>query len=193
MSFVSKLLLPMAVLFSHPVLSQWKASWISVPGINPHGYGVYWFRQCQSLSAVPDSLPVFVSADNRYKLFVNGQLVSLGPARGDIPHWRFATVNLAPYLRVGSNCIAAQVWNEGNDKPEAQPSLRTAFILEAATDEGGVWDTDTAWECRADSGYSPIRVHLPFYYVAGPGEYQDMRRHIGAADVPQSGGPEWRH
>jgi hypothetical protein len=164
--------------------SQWKASWIAMPGPAGQGYGVYWFRRDMRLSDVPATLPVRVSADNRYKLYVNGHLVSLGPARGDIFHWKFATIDLVPFLHTGINVIAAQVWNEGEDKPESQPSHRTAFILEGATgrqsDTGDKWqwDTDTAWLCRMDSSYAPVSVHLPFYYVAGPGEYRDMGRRV---------------
>lgn len=192
MSSISRIFLCIALFFSQRAVSQWKAAWITVPGIDQHGYGVYWFRQCASLSAVPDSLPVYVSADNRYKLFVNGKLASLGPARGDIEHWKFATVNLAPFLRAGMNCIAAEVWNEGEDKPEAQPSLRTAFILQAATAEGRIWNTDTGWKCRMDSGYAPIKVRLPFYYVAGPGEYQDMGRHVRDWATADGAGAGWK-
>jgi hypothetical protein len=158
--------------------AQWRASWIAVPGASPGLYGVYWFRHCVRLGVVPESLPVKVSADNRYKLFVNGRLVSLGPARGDIFHWKFATFDLAPFLRTGMNCIAAQVWNEGQEKPESQPSRRTAFIMEGDAGADRRWDTDTAWTCRVDSSYAPVHVHLPFYYVAGPGEYRNMGRRV---------------
>ncbi|MEJ0033874.1 MAG: hypothetical protein WDO15_27660 [Bacteroidota bacterium] len=58
-----------------------------------------------------------VSADNRYKLFVNGTLVSLGPARGDLTNWNYETVDIAQYLVVGKNAIAALVWNEGSARP----------------------------------------------------------------------------
>lgn len=172
--------------------AQWKASWISMPGATAEGYGVYWFKHCVNLSAVPSSLPVQVSADNRYKLFVNGQFVSLGPARGDIFHWKFATVDLAPFLRTGVNCVTAQVWNEGEDKPEAQPSRRTAFILEAVGSDGRQWNTDTGWTCRMDSGYAPVKVRLPFYYVAGPGEYRNMNRRVRDW-ANTDGGEGWVH
>src|SRR6476619_4957688 len=63
--------------------NSWNAYWIAVPGEPPHDYGVYHFRKLLSLSAKPASFIVHVSGDNRYKLFVNESLVSLGPARGD--------------------------------------------------------------------------------------------------------------
>ena len=51
---------------------QWNAWWIEVPGVQPDGYGVYLFRKEIQLTEKPVSFIVHVSADNRYKLFVNG-------------------------------------------------------------------------------------------------------------------------
>src|SRR5882757_5907879 len=114
------------------LVNQWQASWIAVPDESPTGYGVYLFRKMIDLTSKPDSFVIHVSADNRYKLFVNEKQVSLGPARGDLDHWNFTTLDIAPFLRAGKNIIAAQVWNEGEWRPEGQISLRTAFILQGS-------------------------------------------------------------
>lgn len=62
---------------------SWNARWISVPGTGAQKYGVYHFRKQVKLSAVPSDYVVHVSGDNRYKLYVNDSLVSMGPAKGD--------------------------------------------------------------------------------------------------------------
>ncbi len=164
------------------LFSQWKARWITVPQTNPTGYGVYYFRKAIDLKTAPGSFPVHVSADNRYKLFVNEKLVSLGPARGDLLHWNFETVDLAPFLRAGHNVIAAKVWNEGDQRMEANISLRTAFILQGGSEDAQVINTDNTWKCIMDSSYEPIRVVMSTYYVAGPGEQVDMKKHIRSWD-----------
>ena len=64
-----------------------------------------------------------MTADNRYKLYLNGRFVSLGPARGDIYNWNFETVDLAPYLIKGKNVLAAVIWNYAEQKPVAQISF----------------------------------------------------------------------
>ncbi len=175
------LLLPLLclVLFTHsqqpPATNKaWKANWISVGGASPTGYGVYLFRRSLNLAARPSSLPVKVSADNRYKLFVNEKLVAMGPARGDLNNWNYETLDLAPFLQAGNNIIAAQVWNEGPSRPEGQISLQTAFILEAASAEGAELNTDNKWKCIRDTAYSPLPVSIPTYYVSGPGERVNM-------------------
>lgn len=38
-----------------------------------------------------------------YQLFVNGARVRYGPARGEMPHWRFETTDLVPHLKAGDN------------------------------------------------------------------------------------------
>ena len=172
---------------------QWKANWISVPQINPTGYGVYYFRKDINLPLVPKMYPVHVSADNRYKLFVNEKLVSLGPARGDLQHWNFETVNLAPYLHTGHNIIAAQVWNEGEQRMEANMSLRTAFILQGANDEAQTLNTNSSWKCMMDSSYSPLKVTMATYYVAGPGEQVDMKSHISGWSKYEYSDSNWKN
>ena len=81
------------------------------------------------LDAKPASFLVKVSADNRYKLYVNGMLVSAGPARGDTYYWNYETVDLAPYLMAGKNVVGAIVWNDAEYRPEAQISLRELVQL----------------------------------------------------------------
>ena len=156
----------------------WKAAWIHVPGEPSNGYGVYLFRKKLDLNARPSSFRIHVSADNRYKLFVNEKLVSLGPARGDITHWNYESVDIAPFLQSGSNIIAAVVWNEAQLRPEAQISFVTGLIIQGATDAEQGINTGAAWKCVRDVSYEPIPVRIPnTYYVAGPGELLKMSAH----------------
>ena len=161
----------------------WKASWIALPDADATGYGVYEFQKEISLTAVPEHFIVHVTADNRYKLHVNDRLVSVGPARSDLRHWNYETVDLAPYLTIGSNKVRALVWNEGAERAEANNSVRTGFLLQG-DDEASVLNTDGSWQGRKDLRYSPRKFELTrhAYMVTGPGEYVDMNQ---AAD-------EWR-
>jgi len=159
------------------LVNQWKASWIAVPGQSPVDYGVYLFRRTIDLKIKPDSFLIHVSADNRYKLFVNENQVSLGPARGDLDHWNFATLDIAPFLHAGKNIIAAQVWNDGEWRPEGQISLRTGFILQGSDQHENKIITDSNWKCMIDTSHRPIRFNTRTYYVAGPGEEMDMNKY----------------
>ncbi|MGZ8559737.1 MAG: alpha-L-rhamnosidase-related protein, partial [Chitinophagaceae bacterium] len=171
---------------------QWNAFWITVPGEQPDVYGVYLFRKNIDLPAKPASFVIHVSADNRYKLFVNENLVSLGPARGDLTHWNFETVDIARYLQAGKNIVAAQVWNEAGWRPEAQITLRTGFILQGATEAEKLLNTNNEWKCIKDSSYKPIKVSLATYYVSGPGEQVDMNIHIRNWDKNDYNDSVWK-
>ncbi|MDB5147847.1 MAG: alpha-rhamnosidase, partial [Mucilaginibacter sp.] len=154
---------------------QWKASWITVPGESLKDYGVYYFRKSMELATKPSSFIVHVSADNRYKLYVNQTLVSLGPARGDTYYWNYETVDLAPYLQAGKNLIAAVVWNDGDYRPEAQISLQTGFIMQGDTPNEEIINTNKTWKGIRDKSFLPITgIGWHPYYVAGPGERVDL-------------------
>ena len=156
----------------------WDASWVYVPGTGQSTPGLYLFRRTLSLESAPENFEVYVSADNRYKLYVNEKLVSVGPAWGDIQHWNYETVDLAPYLKAGENIIAAKVWNEGDLKAVAQFSYRTGFILQGATDETKVINTNETWKCTEDKSYTPLRQRVQGYYAAGAGEKTDMHLRV---------------
>jgi alpha-L-rhamnosidase len=158
---------------------QWKARWIAVPNEPSKEYGVYLFRKNIDVAGKPSSFVVHVSGDNRYKLFVNGTLVSLGPARSDLYYWNFETVDIAQYLKAGKNTLAAIVWNDGDDRPEGQISNRTGFVMQGNTEKESAVNTNDSWKCMRNARYKPLTgVGYYTYYVAGPGELVDMKRSV---------------
>ena len=78
---------------------DWQASWGTHPTAPLREPLVLHFRRALTLGAVPASYPVRVSADNRFVLFVNGQRVGDGPARGDLSPTARRTRSPATWLR----------------------------------------------------------------------------------------------
>lgn len=181
--------------------NPWSARWITGPGQNLSPfriasdktlkeYGVFKFRKTFNLDSKPGKFVVHVSGDNRYKLYVNGTQVVHGPARGDLYFWNFETVDMAPYLKAGSNVVSAVVWNDGEFKPEAQITYLTAFILQGDTEQEEILNTNDSWITIKDESYQPRAVSVPGYYVAGPGEFVDMNKHVEnwtAASIDETG------
>lgn len=140
------------------------------------------FRRNIVVAQKPAALRVRVSADNRFILYVNDQRVGSGPARGDLKHWRYEILDLAPYLKSGANVIAAQVWNDAKPAPLAQVSSgRTAFWLAAENPtDAGLIDTSFDWKVRVDRSRS-VEAGMPAlmkllgggFYAAGPQETFD--------------------
>lgn len=133
---------------------RWSARWIAHPHHvdpsaadyrSPRAYGVYHFRRSFDLPAKPGRFVVHVTADQRYQLYVNGKRVAWGPARADLKHWRYESVDLAPHMRAGVNVLAAVVWNFAEHAPVAQTTARTAFLLQGDTPLERMADTGPLW------------------------------------------------
>jgi len=173
----------------------WNARWITAAGAPATEYGVYHFRRVFDLPRKPERFVVHVSGDNRYQLFANGRRVAAGPARGDLFHWHYETVDLAPFLEAGRNAVAAVVWNFGDLAPEAQITLETGFLLEGDSEAERVAGTGPNWKARRDEGYSPVILtgaQVRGYYVSGPGDRVDAAAHPWGwekADFDDAGWP----
>jgi alpha-L-rhamnosidase len=155
------------------------AQWIAPPNADGDAYGVFHFRRVLTLERKPERFVVHVSADNRYRFFVNERPIANGPQRSDLAHWRYETLDLAPFLRAGDNVLAAQVWNWGPNRPVAQFSHRTAFLIQGDSAAESVANTGRSWKMFSNSGYAAVPVVGPAtggYYAAPPGESLDAAR-----------------
>jgi alpha-L-rhamnosidase len=156
------------------IIKDKDAVWISPVPSKDTSYGVYHFRNTFIIDELPDSLILQVSADNRYKLFINGKQIGIGPARGELNHWIYETYDIASFLNPGENVLSAQVWNAGNYRPFAQISDRTGFYLYCMDHNFSYLNTGSGnWRVLRDQAYYPIPfgiMDLGYYYVCGPGD-----------------------
>lgn len=161
--------------FEQQERATWAAAWITHPSIALSEFAVVHFRRSFSLTSKPSSFIIHVSADNRYRLFVNGKEVCEGPQRSDLWHWRYATVDIAPYLQVGENIIASQVMNWGQQRAISQFSHQTAFLLQGHSEKEALVNTgETTWKTFHNTAFTPVEVgwknrkHVRGYYAANP-------------------------
>lgn len=115
------------------------------------------------------------SADTRYKLFVNGEPVAVGPARGSPWIWYYDTLDIAPYLREGKNTVQFDVVRYFAAVRGAMPFQRTALpgLTSIGRIETGneIVNINTAqnehWEAQVDEGLQfPMGlVDDPFLHV----------------------------
>jgi hypothetical protein len=163
------------VMVAARVGAQTADGWISHAGIRSQTPVVLHFRRELELQRLPASLPVQVTADNRFILYVNGRRVASGPSTGSITSWRYSTLDLAPQLHRGHNVIAAVVWNFGEAAPMAQMSVATGFRLVGE----GVATRDPGWRVKVDPGHWATSGHEQLswqYYVASAPETIDANR-----------------
>jgi alpha-L-rhamnosidase len=179
--------------YSQPANKKWRAAWIASPGAPERDAGIFYFRKEVTLPAVPAHFFVHVSADNRFLLHVNGSYAGEGPARGDLFHWRYETLDLAPLLHPGKNLIAATVWNFGSESPVAQMSSRTGFLLQGASPQEEAANTDATWLVHQEHGRGTANHEGAHgYYAAGPAERIDGRLLDWAWDQPEADLSIWQ-
>lgn len=165
----------------------WPARWIAPPGAVLTAFGVFHFRKAAELDRVPERYLVHVTADNRYELFVNGERVAWGPARGDLDHWRYETVDITPWLRAGRNVLAAVIWNYADLAPMAQVTHQTGFLLCGDSPAESAFNTDASWKCWRNEAVTPIPFgssQVRGYFVVGPGERIDGARYPWGWEQP---------
>lgn len=151
------------------------AEWITHPSAVAGGTRkavAMQFRREVFFNRVPERLLVQVSADSRYILYINGRRVDAGPSRGDLRHWRYREIDLAPLLRSGKNIIATQIWNDGAASALAQISANTGFYLNAPGEPmGSLLNTGPAWSVRIDTSRSVASGPSQLAKTVGPGKY----------------------
>ncbi len=162
-------------IFSKAYREQWNAAWITHPAIALGEFSVVHFRKTFNLDEKPESFIIHVTADNRYRLFVNGHDICEGPQRSDTWHWRYATVDIAPFLRDGKNLIAAQVVNWGHHRAISQFSNKTGFLLQGYGEKEETVNTQAgSWKTLHNQAHYPFyidyhnREHVRGYYAANP-------------------------
>lgn len=134
----------------------WSAKWIW-SGSNTAKHNWLCLRKTVELDSVPSSVIARISADSRYWLWINGELVvyegsvKRGPNAKDC---YFDEVELAPYLKKGTNTIAVLAWYFGNDSDyySYNSSGKAGFIFEADIGNAKVI-SDKSWKVHKEDGY----------------------------------------
>lgn len=151
---------------------RWDASWIAPEGGSTKG--VFYFRKTFDLQDKPRQFIIHLSADSRYRLYINGHFLNDGPQLSDLRHWRFESLDISEFLHAGQNVAAIQVWNQGDDAPLYQMGKRLALIVQGDNELASVINTDTTWRSIEDDHITPLLFkpgdpNLFFqYYAAGP-------------------------
>lgn len=175
---------------------EWPAQWITNAAPASGGLRVCLFRKRIQVPAVSEHFYVHVSADNRYKFYVNGTLVSLGPARSDVENWNFATLDLAPYINKGNNTLAVEVWAYENGflRPLAQMGYDIPMLLmQGNTRQEEMVNTDSSWKCLSCTAITPYQKGImPGYTVVGPGEQCDGRLYPWGWNASDYDDTDWR-
>ena len=138
----------------------YKAKWIwpdVLYSVNAYAGFRYDFKLKDSLSVAP----LHLTADQIYRLWINGKYVCRGPVRGHQKNWFFDTVDVAPYLQKGHNFIAVEAFNPGISTFSYHFESRAGFICAARWEDGTeIFTTCDSWTMFRLSGYAPDTARL---------------------------------
>lgn len=128
--------------------SQDKWIWIANPEPTHNSY--IQVRKLFALKGQPASAEIKISADSRYKLYVNGHYVGKGPVRSGEGYTYFDTHSVADLLGKGKNVIAVLAHHIGESTRSyipRRPGLicKVEIAVGAETIEFG---TDETWKVR---------------------------------------------
>lgn len=115
---------------------------------------------------VPTEARIRISADSRYKLFINSTFVCEGPAKGDAVVRYYDEIDIAPWLSEGENIITAEVLRY----PEAERGRNLSLFRSEMPGLmiGGWVNTDNNWRCftessrrfvREEDRFAPLIIH----------------------------------
>ena len=134
------------------------ARWIWLPSARTLANTFVLFRREIDLESVPKAARGWVSADSRYRLWVNGRRVQWGPAPCDPRLLEVDPLDLAAHLRPGTNVVGAEVLFYGHGEgtwPAGKPGF--AFALRVEEEGGRVHEvvSDASWQARLDRAHRP--------------------------------------
>lgn len=134
------------------------------------------FRKRIHLDRNAESADIRISADSRYKLYVNGSFVEAGPSKGDTQIWFYDEISIRPYLTEGENVLAVIVLRFPMKPSEGNQSIICTntpglFLQGSIRDVSGKQydvSADADWKCRIDrrtrfipeaDGFAPLHFY----------------------------------
>ena len=145
----------------------WSPSWNMEDKEYPR---IMLFRKVVEVEGKPYKGTIQISADTRYKLYINGKLVEVGPSRGDHQIWFYDTISLIPWMKQGTNVLAVMVLRYPEDPEKGNhgmfrttvPGLYVSGWLQ--DEEGKLYDlsTNESWNCKQDEMVSFVREEIRF-------------------------------
>jgi hypothetical protein len=132
------------------------------------------FRADLVLNAVPPKALLHLSADSRYRLWVNGTFVGRGPERSWPSSMAVDERPVGHLLQPGVNRIAVQVYSPGYSHFAHVHRAACGMIGWISAGEDVLLRSDTTWRCQRDPSY---RQQVPRVSIYGTGvEDRDLAR-----------------
>lgn len=156
--------MPSSKLLPHPPAAF---VWIDHNLSQRNSFGL--FRYNCMLHDAPTAATLSVFADTRYRLWVNGTLVGMGPARFSLRSPEFDTWDITSSMQQGANTIGVEVNNRGARSYQAVPSHAGFIAWGTITDASGLvinCATPNGWRCHASEAWLGSAAEFSFARAA---------------------------
>ncbi|MBD2848093.1 family 78 glycoside hydrolase catalytic domain [Paenibacillus sp. IB182496] len=149
---------------------KWNAHWIRPEEDKPEKNTYYLFRKDFAVTDRAESYTLYITADTRYRVYINGCVIGYGPPLC-VSHYHYYDEHQIK-LRQGVNCIAVEVYHLG-----VAPDSVCGLLCEIASETGrSLVSSDAEWKVtrseawRQDTHYFRMSMYAPFQ------EHFDARR-----------------
>jgi len=151
---------------------RWGARWIWAEGDGHAKNAYYYFRKPFTLEHEPGEARLFISADTRYLLFVNGSLVGRGVPQSK-PYFQYYDEHaVGALLQQGENCIAIIAYHLGT-----LTDTRGGLLAELVDEHGlALAATDASWRVAPADAWSRDTHCAPGNQMTPFQEFFDARR-----------------
>ena len=114
------------------------------------------FRKEFSLDKTGNAV-LTITADDYYKLYVNGSFVTSGPAASYPEGYNYNEIDVSKYLHPGRNVIAVHTYYQGLiNRVWVSCDRRACFYCRLGVDGEDILVSDSSWRCCDHSGYSAV-------------------------------------
>ncbi|MGC9341340.1 MAG: alpha-L-rhamnosidase N-terminal domain-containing protein [Bacteroidales bacterium] len=135
---------------------EWKARWIWYPGGSHTEINQFMLaRKSFHLEEIPETALLYITSTSHYKLFINGNFISRGPARSNPHHQSYDVIDISEILATGENLIAVQVHYHGIMKSyynDPYPGLLVQAEIEN-NDELSYIVSDRSWKVIRENAW----------------------------------------
>lgn len=122
-----------------------------------------------------DNVVVRISADDYYKLYINGRFVTQGPAPGYNFNYYYNEIDVSDFLVKGENTIAVHTYYQGLvNRVWVSCDKRHGLVFDMYADDKLVCESDESWKCTYHTGYTECgkfgydTQYAECYYAGAP-------------------------
>ena len=147
------------------------------------------FRKDFSLKVLPTEAKLYITADQSYRLWVNGKYITRGPARGYQSHWPYDTVDISGALKEGNNYICVEAYNPGVSTFSYIFQSAAGFLCACDLGET-IIKSDESWICRYDKAHKRDTAHysIQLAFQEHVDAREDDRNWINSSNPPEGWG-----